>query len=355
MGELTTRERVYAEQVFQLYRLSRPAYVGTLITSSILVFALWGVVSSAMLGAWLCGMFALTGGRFLLYRAYVGLSPAVSEARDWAKRFVIGAGATGLLWGVAGSVLYPVASVHHQFLLIFLIGGMSLSSTVILAPVQQAFLAYMLPAMSLVTATVFVQGTPLHLFMGALMLVFLGVMLAITPVIAEMMRDSLRAKFDNSVLVAQLSQANRELSEHIAAQQRSEEELRQSEQRYRYMFEANPLPMWIRDGETLRILGANAAALRTYGYTREEFLRLQPGGLHARADFDRFQEMMRTRDPDRGYRTYWRHRRKDGSVMDVETISHPFELDDGRRARLVLVHDITERKHAEQRLQMGHT
>src|SRR5262245_42648552 len=185
---------------------------------------------------------------------------------------------------------------------------MSLSATVILAPLQQAFLAYMLPAMSLLTATVFVQGTPVHLLMGSLMVVFLGVILGISPVLSDMMRDALRAKFDNSLLVAQLSRANQELSEHVAAQKRSEEELRQSEQRYRYMFEANPLPMWIRDGDTLRILGANAAALRTYGYTHEEFLRLQPGDLHASDDFDRFQDMMRTRDPDRGHRTYWPHR-----------------------------------------------
>jgi diguanylate cyclase (GGDEF)-like protein/PAS domain S-box-containing protein len=354
MSEPTTRERVYAEQVFQLYRLSRPAYVGTLVASSVLVFALWGVVSNAMLGAWLCAVFALTAGRFLLYRAYMGLRPPEAEARNWARRFVIGSGATGLLWGIAASVLYPVTSLQHQFLIIFLVGGMSLSSTVILAPVQQAFLAYMLPAMSLMTATVFVQGTPVHLFMGALIIVFLGVMLAISPVLSDMMRDSLRAKFDNSMLVAQLSQANRELSEHIAAQQRTQEDLQQSEQRYRHMFEANPLPMWIRDGETLRILGANAAALKTYGYTREEFLRLQPSDLHAADDFDRFQEMMRNRDPNQGYTTYWRHRRKDGTSMDVETISHPFDLD-GHSARLVLVNDISERKRAEQRLQMGHT
>src|SRR6185503_7991998 len=122
MGELTTRERVYAEQVFQLYRLSRPAYVGTLVTSSVLVFALWGVVSTSLLGAWLCALFALTGARFLLYRAYIALHPPETEARNWARRFVIGAGTTGLLWGVAGSVLYPAASVQHQFLVIFLIG-----------------------------------------------------------------------------------------------------------------------------------------------------------------------------------------------------------------------------------------
>jgi diguanylate cyclase (GGDEF)-like protein/PAS domain S-box-containing protein len=354
MAEPTTRERIYAEQVHQLYRLSRSAYLGTLITSSILVFALWSVVSSALLGAWLCAVYALAAARYLIYRDYMAMSPPASEARKWAQRFVMGAGASGLLWGIAGSVLYPVTSQPHQFLLIFLVGGMSLSGMVILAPVQQAFLAYMLPAMSLVTATVFAQGTPLHLFMGALMIVFFGVMLSVAPVLSEMMRDALRMKFDNSLLVAQLSQANRELSEHIASQQRSEEELRRSEQRYRYMFEANPLPMWIRDGETLRILGVNDAALKTYGYTREEFLRLQPGDLHTAADFERFRETMRTRDPDRRYTTYWRHRRKNGSVMDVETISHPFGLD-GHSARLVLVNDITERKRAEQRLQLGHT
>ena len=60
MAEHVTGDRVYAEQVRQLYRLSRPAYLGTLINSSILVFALWGIVSGTLLGAWLCAMFLVT-------------------------------------------------------------------------------------------------------------------------------------------------------------------------------------------------------------------------------------------------------------------------------------------------------
>ena len=63
-------EHLYAEQVRQLYRLSRVAYVGTLISSSILVFALWGLVSGTPLGGWLCAMFAVTAARYLLYRSY---------------------------------------------------------------------------------------------------------------------------------------------------------------------------------------------------------------------------------------------------------------------------------------------
>ncbi len=354
MAELKTGESVYAEQVRQLYRLSRPAYVGSLVNSSILVFALSGVVSTTLLGAWLCAMFVVTGGRYLLYRAHLGASPPNSEARLWARRFVIGAGLAGILWGAAGSVLYPVSSLPHQFLVIFLVGGMVLAGLVILSPVPAAFFAFMLPAIALVTATVFAQGTTLHLFMGVMMLVFMAVLLGTLPVIAAMMRDALRVKFENSELVVQLSDANRELFQRVAAQGRAEEVLRQSEQRYRYMFESNPQPMWIRDERTLEILGVNEAALRSYGYTRDEFLQLKSTDMIAPEDFDRFLQTLRTRDPKGEFTNTWRHRRKDGSVMDVETVSHPFDLD-ARPTRLTIVNDITERTRAERRLQMGHT
>jgi diguanylate cyclase (GGDEF)-like protein/PAS domain S-box-containing protein len=354
MAELKTGEHIYAEQVRQLYRLSRPAYFGSLFNSSILVFALWGVVSTTYLGAWLCAMFVVTGGRYLLYREHLGANPSDAEARTWARRFVIGAGCAGALWGIAGSALYPVASLPHQFLVIFLIGGMVMAGLVILAPVPAAFLAFMLPAITFVTATVFAQGTMLHIFMGVLMLVFLALLLGTLPVIAGMMRDALHVKFENSGLVEQLSHANRELSQRISAQQRAEEVLRQSEQRYRYMFEANPLSMWIRDERTMEILAVNEAALQNYGYTRDEFLRLKSTDMIAEEDGERFLEALRMRDPKGNFTNYWRHRRKDGSVIDVETVSHPFDLD-ARPARLTLVNDITERVRAERRLQMGHS
>ena len=350
----TTGGHVYAEQVRQLYRLSRPAYLGALVNSSILVFALWGVVSSTLLGAWLCAMFVVTGGRYLLYRAYAAASSPDGEARLWARRFVTGAGCAGLLWGLAGSILYPVTSLPHQFLVIFLIGGMVLAGMVILAPVRAAFFAFMLPSILLVTGTVLAQGTMLHIFMGVLMLVFMGVMLGTVPVVSAMMRDALRVKFENSELVEQLSHANRELSQRVAAQQRAEEVLRQSEQRYRYMFEANPLPMWIRDEQSMEILAVNEAALKNYGYAREEFLNLKSTDLVAPEDLDRFVQALRARDPQGDFTNQWRHRRKDGSVMEVETVSHPFDLD-ARPARLTLVNDITERRRADRRLQMGHS
>jgi diguanylate cyclase (GGDEF)-like protein/PAS domain S-box-containing protein len=354
MAEFKAGDRIYAEQVRLLYRLSRPAYVGTLVNSSLLVFALWGVVSSTWLGAWLCVMFIVTGARYLLYRAHAGFQPPDEEAPRWARHFIVGAGIAGLLWGLAGSVLYPVSSLPHQFLVIFLIGGMIMVAMVVLAPVRHAFHAFVLPALALVCVTVFLQGTALHLFMGAMIVVYMLLVLITAPIITRMMGDALQVKFENTALVERLSEANRELSARVGAQQRAEEVLRQSEQRYRQLFEANPIPMWIRDERTLDILAVNEAALKTYGYSREEFLRLKTVDLFAADDRARYLDIMSTRTPHESGSGQWRHCRRDGSVIEVETVSHACEMD-GRPARLTLVHDITERRRAERRLQMGHT
>ena len=54
----------------------------------------------------------------------------------------------------------------------------------------------------------------------------------------------------------------------------NEQRLRDNQEQYRLLFELNPLPMWILDLETLAFLGANQAAMRSYGYSKEEFLAM---------------------------------------------------------------------------------
>src|SRR3970040_2041641 len=105
MAEHVTGDRVYAEQVRQLYRLSRPAYLGTLVNSSILVFALWGIVSSTLLGAWLCAMYLVTGARYLLYRAHRGANPSDEGSHR---------GGGGFLLVRAGPGMQRVEEWRHQ-------------------------------------------------------------------------------------------------------------------------------------------------------------------------------------------------------------------------------------------------
>ena len=128
------------------------------------------------------------------------------------------------------------------------------------------------------------------------------------------------------------------------------ESLANSEERYRLLFEANPLPMWVYDAHTLRFLAVNEAAVRHYGYTRQEFLGMTITDIRPREDVDGLLADLQTRGgPGSPVPGTWRHRKKDGTLIDVEITAGKVTFE-GRQAALVLSHDVTDRLRLEERL-----
>ena len=126
--------------------------------------------------------------------------------------------------------------------------------------------------------------------------------------------------------------------------------LERSEERYRLLFEANPLPMWVYDAETLRFLAVNEAAVRHYGYTSAEFLSMTITDIRPKEDVEALLADMRQQGgPGSPTPSTWRHRLKDGSLIDVEITAGKVVFE-GRSAALVLAHDVTERRRLEERL-----
>ena len=127
---------------------------------------------------------------------------------------------------------------------------------------------------------------------------------------------------------------------------RVEVRLRESENRYRQLFEANPEAMWVYDAESLRFLAVNNAAVRRYGYSREEFLAMTLRELRAPSDLAQLETILREGLDGAHRHANLRHQCKDGTLIDVEVNSDEITFD-GRPARLVLATDVTERKMLE--------
>ncbi|MGH7711110.1 MAG: PAS domain S-box protein, partial [Gemmatimonadaceae bacterium] len=125
-----------------------------------------------------------------------------------------------------------------------------------------------------------------------------------------------------------------------------------SEERYRRLFNAVPLPQWVFDRETLRILAVNEAAIKHYGYSREEFLAMTIADLRPAEDVADLREAINNVDDPRFQGGAWRHVKKDGSVIAVETSGHSLEID-GRPARIAIVHDVTARNRAAEALRQS--
>jgi len=124
--------------------------------------------------------------------------------------------------------------------------------------------------------------------------------------------------------------------------------LRESEERYRNLFDINPLPMWVIDPETLNFLAVNKAAIETYGYSEAEFRRMKTSEIRAPEDVpDLIRKLAETRSRTGRYVT--RHRRKDGMLFPVEVDAGPITFA-GRPARLITARDISERVRAEEAL-----
>ncbi|GAC1651447.1 MAG: PAS domain-containing sensor histidine kinase [Gemmatimonadaceae bacterium] len=118
------------------------------------------------------------------------------------------------------------------------------------------------------------------------------------------------------------------------------------DERYRLLFDSSPRAMWVYDVATTRFLAVNAAAMTLYGYSREEFLAMTLADIRPAEEVAALREAVSTAPPGLFRSGAFRHRTRDGRVIDVDITSHSLTFD-GYRARLVLVTDETVRRRAE--------
>lgn len=130
-------------------------------------------------------------------------------------------------------------------------------------------------------------------------------------------------------------------------------ELRESEKKYRTLFQVCPIPMWVFDPETLDFLNVNDAAIKHYGYSNEEFLSMTIKDIRPEEEIKALEEVIKNNKHNIGtYSGVFTHRKKDGSLIKVELQSNKILFND-REAKLIIAIDVTKKLKAEEALKLS--
>lgn len=204
---------------------------------------------------------------------------------------------------------------------------------------------------------IFAQGMPQLLALTGEMIAQERQLLASRKQLAQKTASRTRAVIVFGSLLAMLlfSAAAVAVLGEMRRRSHAEELLQAAMARYQILFDANPLPVWVYDIETLKFLDVNPAAIANYGYSRDEFLALTIKEIRPEEDVPivlRAVASLGAHTDDSEVWKHRRHRKKDGTLIDVEGISHPL-LYEGRNARCVVALDVSDRKRAAEALRLS--
>src|SRR3989304_680072 len=121
-----------------------------------------------------------------------------------------------------------------------------------------------------------------------------------------------------------------------------------SQVNFDFLFKNHPIPMWIYDIKTLAFLEVNDAAVEKYGYSRKKFLSMTLKDIRPKEDVSRLLKDVSKKRPTLQQSGNWRHKLKNGKVIDVEITSHTIKYN-GRNAVLVTSKDITDQKREREK------
>jgi diguanylate cyclase (GGDEF)-like protein/PAS domain S-box-containing protein len=215
--------KVRAEQIKALYHA--PAIMlANPINAAILATALWQAYPAWILLLWV-GLFCVVVSVRLVDRArYLRQSHDSGREVDWAKRFTVGAAATGLLWGLAGSVVLVSPDPVAHVVVTFVLGGMTVGAVCQDSAYLPAFFSYALPAVVPQVVFYLAKGDRVSIAMGLMLAAYVVVVALMGRYINRWIVETARLRLDQAAV-------NRELQAAVAE---SKAVLNEIEQIYRY-------------------------------------------------------------------------------------------------------------------------
>ncbi len=192
---------------------------------------------------------------------------------------------------------------------------------------------------------------------GLIVLIFISVLVSRVAASRKRVEEVLRAANDYledkvQARTVDLSTSSTSLAAEVLEHQKTEVQLRQSEQRYRLLFEDSPVAMVVFDAGTLEFLAVNATAEELYGYKRDELLRMTLQDTWPPKDVPAMMDSQEALRAHHASIDTFVAQHKSGKLFDLEVSVRSIDFD-GRKAQLSLLTDITEHKRLESLLRQS--
>jgi signal transduction histidine kinase/ActR/RegA family two-component response regulator len=218
-------QHLLSAQLRLVYDNATLAAIVNVLAATILCGLLWHLIARPQVVGWWLYIAVVTSFRYTLARRYRRASPVSDDLDDldaWRRAFFVGVGMAAAGWGAAGVLLYPRAHLGDQVILIFVLGGMMLGASSLLAPLTTAFVPYLSLAGLIPTFRLLADGDQTHISMGLLTGIFTLATLLGTRRMHRTIIASLQLQFENQELVEELRAANlqvavwnQELEQHV--------------------------------------------------------------------------------------------------------------------------------------------
>lgn len=344
-------------QIRQLYLQSRMGVAWALISVIVVSIAVREQVPLTHITIWVTIYLLVQSYRYAITIKFPKLNSS-EEILKWGKLYSISTVASGLVWGLAAIIIFPVHSAAHQFFLAFCCAGIASAASGSYSPLTICYLPTVLAILLPLSGRFLYQGKEVDLFFKFVILILASGLISSGRQMNIVITETLKLRFANRDLLESVTEQkkiaedlNEDLLNQIEEQKRAEQEIRDSEQRYRTLIE-NMNDAFIMQDETGTITYVNQQLGEIGGIPADELI--------GRKWTDMLDEENRTvvlhhndfRKQGKGSSYELQFQMNNGKQIDALVSGTPiFDSRGNFRGSFALLVDISKRKRAERQLQ----
>ena len=203
-SEARRRAQIRIEQVRSVYLHSPTTTAGSLVAGAALVAVMWNHVAHAALIAWMAALLMHQGLRVYHYRSYVRASEEQQQSDGWGKLYFLAAVTAGLIWGMAGVLMYVPDSLAHQAMLVLVLFGIATVSVASLSAFAPAFYALALLTLVPIIVRMLFDPGPARVYLAIPGIIVFVVLLSFGRTVNRLFAESLAKRFENLDLIDEL-------------------------------------------------------------------------------------------------------------------------------------------------------